>query len=147
MVLLALSQFVGFLQVRRLVRFATKAQVDALNTKTIVFGVLTALVALAVAAFIARLIAHEGGANPRDPQKRRVWYWSVLGSAAVAFFSYHQFAVLPAVAIAWSGRFLKFGMIPGVGALVVVYVLLGLLMSRVVFSSTKLSGWFPRSRR
>lgn len=147
MSVISFAQFIGFLQLRRLVRFATKAQVDTLNTKTIVFGVLAALVALAVAALIAKLIAFEGGVNPRDPQRRRLWFWSVLGTAIVGFFSYHQFFVLPAVAIAWSSRFIKWGMLPGTLALAVIYVLLGFLMSRFFFSSTKLSSWFPRSRR
>lgn len=125
----------------------TKADCSALNTKTIIFGLVAAVAAVGIAAIISNLIAFEGGANPRDPQKRRAWFWSVLSTALVAFFSYHQFMVLPKVAPAWTGNFLKFGMIPGTVILLVTYLVLGFLFSRFLFRSTKLSSWFPASRR
>jgi len=138
-----LQQVVPFQLLRRS-KFATKAAVEALNTQTLLFGALAAVVALAIAALIANLIAHEGGANPRDPQKRRMWFWSVLSTATVAFFAYHQFRVLPSVARAWTSTFIKGGLIPGTLLLIVLYVTLGFVMSRFVLSSTKVSSWFPR---
>lgn len=127
--------------------YKTKAQVTTLNWQTVAFGLIAALAALGIAALISSLIAFEGGANPRDPQKRRAWFWSVLSTALVAFFSYHQFMVLPKVAPAWIPYFVKFGMIPGTAVLLVAYLAFGFISSRFLFRTTKLSSWFPPPRR
>ena len=47
----------------------------------ILVGVLSALVFLLLAMLVANMIKFEPGSNPRDPQKRKLWFW-VLGVLA-----------------------------------------------------------------
>lgn len=127
-------------------RCSTMACATGLANGTILLGIVAALAALGIAALIANLIKFEGGANPRDPKRRRIWYWSILSAVFVAFVSYNQFRILTSISLAWQGLYLKRGVIPGALLLLVVYVGLGFLMSRAMFEKSKLSSWFPRSR-
>lgn len=127
-------------------RCSTMACATGLANGTILLGIIAALAAIGIAALIANLIQYEGGANPRDPKRRRTWFWSILTAVFVAFVSYSQFRVLSSVSLAWQGLYLKRGVIPGALLLLSVYLGLGFLMSRAMFAKSKLSGWFPQSR-
>jgi hypothetical protein len=68
-------------------------QVDALIGQTYVYAVLLALIALAVAYLIARLITWKGGKIDNSPIVRRVWY-IVIGLVTPAiFFLYNTLVV------------------------------------------------------
>ena len=47
-----------------------------------VLAIAVALALLLIAAIIASIIKYEPGANPKDPRKRKIWFW-VLGILAL----------------------------------------------------------------
>ena len=126
-------------------RVVSLADVNALELRTYLTAVVTAVVFLGVAAFIGNSIAYEGGANPSDPRKRRMWFWSLAATALSSFFLYNMLAVSPSVAARWQSRFMSTS---NYSALVLLgtYVLLGFVISRV-FATGKLGTWFGRLRR
>jgi hypothetical protein len=121
------------------------ADIQALELRTYVAAVAVALVVLAIAAVISNGIAYEGGANPKDPRKRRMVYWLLAATAFAAFFVYHVFMVAPLVAVRWQGRFMSTTVYSAI-AVVATYVLTGFVLSRV-FANGKIGTWFGRGGR
>jgi sulfoxide reductase heme-binding subunit YedZ len=123
----------------------TLADVKSLELNTYITAVVVALVFLAVAAIMSSAIAYEGGANPRDPRKRRLVFWSLAGTALAAFFGYQQLFVAPLVAMRWQSRFLSTTAYSAI-AVIVIYLLIGFLISKV-FANGKLGTWFGSESR
>ena len=53
-------------------------EVPALITTTYIFAFIFLGVFLFSAALISNMIAYEGGTNPKDPGKRKMWFWNDL---------------------------------------------------------------------
>lgn len=121
------------------------ADIKALELRTYVAAAAVALVTLAIAAVISNGIAYEGGANPADPRKRRLVFWSLAATAFAGFFAYHAFAVGPMVAIRWQGRFMNTTVYSAIGV-IVAYVAIGFVLSRI-FANGKIGTWFGRGGR
>lgn len=68
-------------------------QVDGLISNTYILAIVAALVFVGIAILISSMIAYQGGKNPTDAKKRRVWFWITGIIAAVAFFCYNYFYV------------------------------------------------------
>ena len=49
--------------------------VPLLITTTYIFAFIFLGVFLLLAALISKMIAYEGGTNPKDPGKRKMWFW------------------------------------------------------------------------
>ena len=113
---------------------------------------------LLLAILISSLIKYEPGSNPKDPRKRRIWFW-ILGIIAVILVFVLLFFVFPVpVEVVKSGELGKFNpgqiatyeeqmahymMMAGIatGTCFVVYVVLGLILSKV-FKNKKIGDWF-----
>jgi amino acid transporter len=110
---------------------------------------------LLLAILISSLIKYEPGSNPKDPRKRRLWFW-ILGVLAVILVFVLLFFVIPVPvdAIDWTnftpGEQKKYAdamahymMMAGIatGTCFVVYVVLGLILSKV-FKNKKIGDWF-----
>lgn len=124
----------------------------------IVVGVLSALVFLLLAMLVANMIKFEPGANPKDPQKRRLWFW-VLGILATVltfvllFFVFNPDSTptivngLPKIPQAqkadFKERYERYMLMAGVstGITLVLYVLLGFVLSKI-FKNKKIGNWF-----
>lgn len=122
----------------------TPRDLDALARHTYILAAVVALSCLAIAAAIAHVIKFEGGARPRDPAKRRLWFWAVLVAGVAAFFLYNMYGVAPRVAINLQPRFLTANA-TSAAVVAATYLIVGFLMSRM-FATGKLGNWFGSSR-
>lgn len=121
-------------------------QVSALVTSTYIFALIFMGVAILLAAVISNLIKYEGGTNPKDPGKRRIWFWIFAILGPVAFFLYNIFSVIPTIK---KGPALdKFGVthIIGTAIIIVGYIVIGFVLSKMM-KRGKLGNWFPSKEK
>ena len=123
-----------------LIRVTTPRQLNALSIQTYILAAITGVVFLLIAALIANAIKFEGGANPKDPGKRRLWFWALLFACFCIVFLYNLFFVSATIRPNLQGRFITTNIIASVIS-VFSYLLLGLVLSKM-FSTGKLGSWF-----
>ncbi len=123
-----------------LVTVKTPAQLNALNMQTYIFGAVVGLVMLAIAAVVANRIKFQGGQNPKDPGRRRLWFWMLLAYTFVGFFLYNKFWVAQSVAPNLQSKFMTASLI-GCGIAVGVYLIVGFIWSKAM-SRSKVGNWF-----
>ena len=117
-------------------------QVDSLITSTYIFALIFMGGAILLAAVISNLVKYEGGSNPKDPGKRRMWFWIFAILGPVAFFLYNILSVIPTIK---KGPALdKFGIthIIGTAIILVGYIVIGFVLSKMM-KRGKLGNWFP----
>jgi sulfoxide reductase heme-binding subunit YedZ len=106
---------------------------------TYILSVIFAAVVLLLAALISNLIQFEGGSNPKDPGKRKMWFWIFAVLNPVIFYVVAAFVMAPSnrrELEAWNDS------LPiAVGVGFVVYIVLGFVLSKV-FKNGKLGNWF-----
>lgn len=121
-----------------------------------IVAVVCALAFLLIAMLVASLIKYEAGSNPKDPQKRRLWFW-ILGILALVLTFVLLFFVIPVPvdAIDWDqildasarrkyeNQMAHYTMMAGIatGVSFVLYVVLGFVLSKI-FKSKKIGDWF-----
>jgi hypothetical protein len=117
-------------------------EVPALITSTYIFGLIFAGVFLLLAAVVSNAIKFQGGPNPRDSFKRRMWFWIFAILGPVSFFIYNFLMVIPTIKKGPAAD--KFSMHPPVSTavLLVVYILVGFILSKVM-KKGKIGNWFP----
>lgn len=125
-------------------RIRTPRELDAFAMRLYLDSALAALAAIAVAAIIAYLLKFEGGSKPRDPGRRRTWFWVILAILVFVLFQYDTFYVNPLLALNLHARFYTVEVVSIVVA-AVVYLLLGFLLSRL-FPTGKLGNWLRLAR-
>lgn len=105
---------------------------------TYILSIISAALVLLIAAVISNSIKYEGGANPKDPGKRKMWFWIFSVLNPVIFY-------LVAIALAPSNRReleqWNDSLPLAVGVGFIFYILLGFVMSKV-FKNGKLGHWF-----
>jgi sulfoxide reductase heme-binding subunit YedZ len=108
-------------------------------TAYIIAGI-TALCFLLIAALIALGIDYEGGARPKDPARRRAWFWilAILNPAVVFLSGYFLFK--PDANVMILNRYTH-ALSIGTGIGFVGYILLGFILSKV-FKKGKIGHWF-----
>ena len=123
----------------------------------IVIGVLSALVFILLAMLVANMIKFDPGTNPKDKQKRRLWFW-ILGVLATVVSAVLIYVVFPPICSVT--EFQKLGVEDGVlktfrenlhtynmwsaislAGTFVLYVLLGFILSKL-FKTKKIGNWF-----
>lgn len=127
-----------------LVTVRTPRDLDALGLQTEIAGVVVGAVSLLLAAAVAQAIKFQGGKNPKDPSKRRLWFWLLMAAGAVGFFLVNFYVIQPTVAPNLQPQFMN---VNAIGTVIVIgtHVLGGFLLSKA-FSTGKLASWFPSSR-
>jgi sulfoxide reductase heme-binding subunit YedZ len=106
-----------------------------------VFSVVFAGVFLLIAALISNAIKYEGGANPKDPAKRKMWFWIIGLLATLTNFLFGFFnSYYPE-----NNNYIKSQLITAIGistaVCFILYVILGFVLSKV-FKNGKLGNWF-----
>lgn len=125
----------------KLVLVRTPKQLAQLTLQTYVVGAVCGLLFLAIAAILSSLIKFEGGANPSDPGKRRMWFWTLLVVCFAAFFLYNRLMVSPKIALSLQTKFMMTNMFASFAA-VLVYLVAGFVVSKIN-ATGKLGNWFP----
>ena len=111
------------------------------NSIAYILGAVCFIVFLLLVVISANAIAYESGVNPRDPAKRKMWFW-ILGilypivTFFVLYFGWYQDIKIPAQA----SSFLTATII-ATAASFVLYVVFGVILSKT-FSHSKLKSWF-----
>lgn len=106
---------------------------------TYILSVVFAAVMLLLAAVISAAIQYEGGANPKDPGKRKMWFWTFAVLNPAVFYAMAAFVMLPENRRAQEDWMAALPAALGVGVL--VYVGLGFVLSKM-FKNGKLGNWF-----
>lgn len=110
------------------------------STTAYIISVITALIFILLAAIISNAITFEGGSNPKDPQKRKTWFWILcIINPAVCFLAGY-FVFKPDANVMIVNNYvhaLSIGTIIGF----VIYILLGFILSKV-FANGKIGHWF-----
>jgi ABC-type glycerol-3-phosphate transport system permease component len=106
---------------------------------TYILSIIFAAVVLLIAALISNAVKYEGGANPKDPGKRKMWFWIFAIINPVLFYVIAAFVMVPSSkkeSTQWLDA-LPVATIIGF----VVFILLGFVMSKI-FKNGKLGNWF-----
>ena len=116
--------------------------VPALITSTYIFAVIFLVVFLLLAIIISNMIAIEGGSNPKDPGKRKMWFWIFAILGPISFYLYNFLMVIPT--IRRGPAMDSFSMHPAIatGVILVSYILIGFIIAKTK-KRGKLGNWFP----
>jgi hypothetical protein len=104
-----------------------------------ILSIIFAAVVLLITAVISNAIKFEGGANPKDPGKRKMWFWIFAIINPILFASMAYFVLAPSNRRdleAWND---SLPMAIGIGF--IVYIILGFVLSKI-FKNGKLGNWF-----
>ena len=123
-----------------IVTVRTLSELQGLTVFLYLFSMILALLGVVVAAAIATSIDYEASGNPKDPGKRRFWFWVVGISVTVSNFIYMTFVAVDALANRLHAKFLTTTVVSTVITLA-AYVAFGFILSKL-FSKTKLGSWF-----
>ncbi len=104
----------------------------------ILSGIFAAMM-IVVTALISSAIRYEGGANPKDPTKRKMWFWILAIGTPLIFY------ILAAGVIAPSSKRALQDWIDSLPLATVLsfllYVIFGFALSKVL-KNGKISNWF-----
>lgn len=95
-----------------------------------------------VAALISNMIQFEGGSNPKDPGKRKMWFWIIAILNPVLFYLLSAFVLAPNPEndqMVYDEYISSLPIAAGIGF--VIYILIGFVLSKI-FKNGKLGNWF-----
>ena len=95
-----------------------------------------------IAALISNMIQFEGGSNPKDPGKRKMWFWIMAILNPVLFYVLSAFVLAPNPEndqMVYDDYMASLPIAAGIGF--VEYLVLGFVLSKV-FKNGKLGNWF-----
>jgi sulfoxide reductase heme-binding subunit YedZ len=95
-----------------------------------------------IAALISNMIQFEGGSNPKDPGKRKIWFWIMAILNPILFYVLSAFVLAPNPdndQMVYDDYMSSLPIAAIVGF--VVYIVLGFVLSKV-FKNGKLGNWF-----
>ena len=120
--------------------------VPALITSTYIFAVIFLVVFLLLAIAISSIIAYEGGTNPKDPGKRKMWFWIFAILAPISFYLYNFLMVIPSVRRGPAMD--SFSIHPSIATVIILvsYILIGFILAKTM-KRGKLGNWFPSKEK
>jgi uncharacterized membrane protein len=120
-------------------------ELEALQSETYVLAIATVFIFLAAALLAAQSIAYEGGKNPQDASKRRMWFFGLGIIAFLVFFTYNYFYVKSTILnAALQSKFTETNLMATL-VVVVAYFSLGFVLSKVL-KNAKFGTIFPSNR-
>ena len=108
-------------------------------TTAYIISIVCAFVCLLIAALISNSIKYEGGANPKDPAKRKMWFWVWAVLTPVLGFAL-GFLMKPTKNQMEANKYMN-ALFIGIALAFVIYIILGFVLSKV-FKNGKLGNWF-----
>ena len=107
-----------------------------------VISIVVAVIVILIATLVSNAIKFEGGANPKDPRKRKIAFWIISIFAPVLTYVLGAFVIHPDQVIDPMGYDEHMQALP-IGAIVslVVYIVFGFILSKI-FKNVKLRNWF-----
>lgn len=111
------------------------------STTAYIISIATALLFLLLSAIIANAIKFEGGGNPKDPKRRKIWFWILAILNPVVGFLLGYFVFKPTdVNIMVLNNYTN-ALSIGTAIGFILYIILGFLLSKV-FANGKIGNWF-----
>ncbi|HTE01456.1 MAG TPA: hypothetical protein VK668_19350 [Mucilaginibacter sp.] len=110
------------------------------STSAYIISAIIALIILLLSALIANAIKFEGGSKPKDPQKRKIWFWVLAFVNPGIIFLLGYFVFKPDANLMILNNYinaLSIGTIAGF----FLYIVLGFVLSKI-FANGKLGHWF-----
>ncbi|MBM3455287.1 MAG: hypothetical protein FJX80_09090 [Bacteroidetes bacterium] len=100
---------------------------------------------LLIAAIISNAIKFEGGANPKDPGKRKMWFWilAIIGTIANLLFGLFTYYYPENNSYAKSQLITAIGI--GAGICFALYIVLGFVLSATI-KNGKINNWFHHKK-
>ena len=109
---------------------------------TYMISIIVAGVMILIAAIIALAIQFEGGANPKDKSKRKIWFWVMAIINPVAYFILASFVLAPNAEDDQMLYDEYMAIVPIATAVgFVVYIIIGFVMAKI-FKHGKIGTWF-----
>ena len=99
-----------------------------------------------IAAVVSNAIKFEGGANPKDPGKRKMWFWIMAILNPVLFFVISAFVLAPNPEndqMVYDNFKDSLPIAAGIGF--VVYIVLGFVLSASI-KNGKINNWFHHKK-
>jgi len=120
-------------------------ELASLITNTYILSAVSAVVFVLIALLISKMIAYEGGKNPKDAKRRKIWFWITGVVGVSAFFCYNFFVVKKQIAPN-PALMDSFNVCTAVstGLEFLLYVVLGFVLSRFVCRNGKFGTVFPQ---
>lgn len=112
------------------------------NMNSYITSIIATGLFILIAAVISNAIKYEGGANPKDPGKRKMWFWVMAILNPVLFYVLSAFVLAPIPEndqMVYDEYMASLPIAAGIGF--VVYIVLGFVLSKV-FKNGKLGNWF-----
>lgn len=106
---------------------------------TYILSIIFAAVILLIAALISSAIKYEGGANPKDPAKRKMWFWILAVLNPVMFYALAAFVLAPSnrrELKIWNDSLPIATVVGFVG-----FIILGFILAKI-FKNGKIGNWF-----
>jgi cytochrome bd-type quinol oxidase subunit 2 len=105
-----------------------------------VMAIVIALVFLLIAAVISNLIKYEGGSHPKDPGKRKMWFWIFAIISPIIIFLIGFLVVRTGIKVPSARESYTTALSLGTGLSFILYVVLGLILSKI-FKHSKIGNW------
>jgi Mn2+/Fe2+ NRAMP family transporter len=110
----------------------TLKTLPGLITTTYVSAVVMAIIFIVISIIIANMIAYEGGKNPRDAFRRKVWFWILAVFNAIMFFVWNLIYVSDkVVGKPAKSEFLIHNAV-ATGVTLVAFIVIGILLSKLM---------------
>lgn len=109
---------------------------------TYIISVIFAAAMILIAALISIAIQYEGGSNPKDPKKRKMWFWVIAVINPIVNFLLGAFVLAPKAdddQMIYDDYMAALPIATAVGF--VIYIVLGFVLSKV-FQKGKIGNWF-----
>lgn len=107
-----------------------------------IISLIVAAAIILLAALISNAVKFEGGANPKDPGKRKMWFWIMAIINPIVYFLLGSFVLAPIKAndeILYNEYMTNVAIATALGF--VVYIIIGFVLSKM-FKHGKLGNWF-----
>ena len=106
-----------------------------------VIAIVIALFFLLVAALISNSIKYEGGNNPKDIGKRKMWFWILGVITPIVIFLFGFLIVRPGILVPSMRDKYTTAISIGAGVAFLLYIALGFVISKIL-KNGKLGTWF-----
>ena len=107
-----------------------------------IIAAIVAGVMILIAALISMAIKFEGGSRPKDPGKRKAWFWIIAVLPPTVFFALGRFVLVPNPLDDQMVYDEYMKVLPiATGVCFVIYLVVGFILSKI-FKNGKLGHWF-----
>ena len=107
-----------------------------------IIAIIVAGAMILISSLISNMIQFEGGSNPQDSKKRKMWFWILAVLNPIIFFMFFGFVLVPDSSDDQMVYDDYMAVVPFATALgFITYIFIGFTLSKV-FAKGKIGNWF-----